>query len=351
MEGHIIDTNRNNFFMLYADCIPVKGYTRTMICDTANGELFFVDNTYYDLILELRELTIGEVAAMLGEDDLPEFATFLEQMTAGDLGTFVEDPGLFPPIAEEWDSPFRITDAIIDIRDKQHDYNGLFDQLNALLCPYVQIRSYAEQSPEALNAILSAYDKLSEFRHIEIVLKYPEDFDENGYRNILSDYRMVSLTFYASKNDREIAHHRMSFIKQAFSSCEQCGIINKKSMSLPGLSSFMEHKNHNSCLNRKISIDESGRIKNCPSMKKDYGDADNVPLAEVLKDRAFTGLWDIRKDQIKVCKDCEFRYICSDCRAYVEDPSDIYSKPLKCSYDPYTGQWEETMHEHQKAIL
>ena len=25
----------------------------------------------------------------------------------------------------------------------------------------------------------------------------------------------------------------------------------------------------------------------------------------------------------------------------LEDPEDIYSAPLKCGYDPYTGEWEE----------
>ncbi len=33
--------------------------------------------------------------------------------------------------------------------------------------------------------------------------------------------------------------------------------------------------------------------------------------------------------------------MCTDCRAYVEDPNDNLSKPLKCGYDPYTGKWEE----------
>jgi len=49
----------------------------------------------------------------------------------------------------------------------------------------------------------------------------------------------------------------------------------------------------------------------------------------------------LSKDQIDICKECEFRYICTDCRAYIEDPENIYSKPLKCGYDPATNQWQE----------
>ncbi|HLT42986.1 MAG TPA: hypothetical protein VKZ95_09805, partial [Sphingobacteriaceae bacterium] len=43
---------------------------------------------------------------------------------------------------------------------------------------------------------------------------------------------------------------------------------------------------------------------------------------------------------VDVCKDCEFRYICQDCRAYLKNSDDLYSKPLKCTYNPYEGVWE-----------
>jgi len=51
--------------------------------------------------------------------------------------------------------------------------------------------------------------------------------------------------------------------------------------------------------------------------------------------------WKLSKDQIDICRECEFRYVCTDCRAYIEDPENIYSKPLKCGYDPATNQWQE----------
>ena len=91
---------------------------------------------------------------------------------------------------------------------------------------------------------------------------------------------------------------------------------------------------HNSCLNRKISIDVDGAIKNCPSMSQNFGNIENTTLKESLKHSDFKNNWNITKDQVSVCKDCEFRYICTDCRAYVEKPENNYSKPLKCGYDP-----------------
>ena len=63
-------------------------------------------------------------------------------------------------------------------------------------------------------------------------------------------------------------------------------------------------------------------------------------LKEALEKSGFKDLWSIRKDDVEVCKDCEFRHVCLDCRAFRESPEHIYSKPLKCGYSPYTCKWE-----------
>ena len=123
---------------------------------------------------------------------------------------------------------------------------------------------------------------------------------------------------------------KIFYTTQVIDSQEHCGIINLKSFSIPEIDGFIENKLYNGCLNRKISIDSSGQIRNCPSLPDSYGHINDTPLKSVLTNELFTAKWLINKDQINVCKDCEFRYICTDCRAYVEDTKDVFSKPLKC---------------------
>lgn len=132
---------------------------------------------------------------------------------------------------------------------------------------------------------------------------------------------------------------------------ERCGQCNMNLFNSSELF-YTESLHHNSCLNRKISIDAEGNIKNCPSMPESFGNIKDTTLAEAIEKPGFKKYWNITKDQIAVCKDCEFRYICTDCRAYKEDPDDDYSKPLKCGYDPYTGVWSEWSKNplKQKAI-
>ena len=76
-------------------------------------------------------------------------------------------------------------------------------------------------------------------------------------------------------------------------------------------------------------------------MHKSYGNIKNTSLLKVINHEDFKKYWGITKDQIIGCRDCEFRYICTDCRAYTENPENIYSKPLKCGYNPKTCEWEE----------
>ena len=76
-------------------------------------------------------------------------------------------------------------------------------------------------------------------------------------------------------------------------------------------------------------------------MQKTFGNVKTKLLKDVLNDQSFKELWHINKDIINKCKDCEFRYVCSDCRAFTEIPEDIYSPPLKCGYDPVTNEWTD----------
>jgi len=137
---------------------------------------------------------------------------------------------------------------------------------------------------------------------------------------------------------------------------KNCGSISSKFFRCNN-KLFAESLHHNSCLNRKISIDKNGNIRNCPSMPESFGNIKDTTLEEALSKSGFKKYWNITKNQIEVCKDCEFRYICTDCRAYTErthtneEGLDI-SKPLKCGYNPYTAEWEEwsTNPLKQKAI-
>lgn len=75
-------------------------------------------------------------------------------------------------------------------------------------------------------------------------------------------------------------------------------------------------------------------------MQKEYGHVSSTSLKQLLSNPDFIRTWKISKNEIDTCKVCEFRNICTDCRAYLDSDSAL-DKPAKCSYDPITMQWQQ----------
>ena len=48
--------------------------------------------------------------------------------------------------------------------------------------------------------------------------------------------------------------------------------------------------------------------------------------------------WNITKKEVEVCKDCEFRYNCLDCRAHTKNG--LFGKPITCKYNPFIAKKE-----------
>jgi SPASM domain peptide maturase of grasp-with-spasm system len=129
------------------------------------------------------------------------------------------------------------------------------------------------------------------------------------------------------------------YVQQAITSNTHCGNISSLYFVFNNFRSIIEAHQHNTCLNKKISIDVDGAIKNCPTLADSYGNVKDTLLYDVLLRNEIQQLWSVSKDQVLVCQDCEYRMVCTDCRAIVSEPGNILSKPLKCTYDPYQMVW------------
>lgn len=104
---------------------------------------------------------------------------------------------------------------------------------------------------------------------------------------------------------------------------------------------FYNNKIWNPCWYGKIAITANGDIIPCVfSRKYLIGNIKKDSLEELKKNTLKS--WIITKDYIKVCKDCEFRYACHDCRPLAMGiNNDMYSKNPRCCYDPYEGEWKK----------
>ena len=87
-----------------------------------------------------------------------------------------------------------------------------------------------------------------------------------------------------------------------------------------------------------LTISSNGNVYVCRAMReKSLGNVVDMDLSEIIRNRKeeIKKFWNLTRDKITPCRNCEYRYSCMDCRAIEED---VYYTNL-CSYDPHTGEW------------
>lgn len=99
-----------------------------------------------------------------------------------------------------------------------------------------------------------------------------------------------------------------------------------------------------SCFSRFLDVTEDGEVFPC-IMGRDLvlGNVLEEPLYSILRKPQVEAIRRLNKDKIETCKDCEFRYVCFDCRPIAKFHGDgnLYAKPNECYYDPYLGRWAD----------
>jgi len=334
-------------FKLFACCIPVLGIERSLICDLQRKTHHFIPNGLYEILIEYEGKSISEVKLFYDKEYENLIDEYFDFLFKNEYIFFTKQTKLFPALDLHWDYPGKISNAIIDVDEKEiiPFWKDLINELELFGCKNIQIRCFSEKSIRFFNKLLEFFT-VSTIENIEILLKYNSILTKSDLINFTNQYSRISSLIIHSAPQNEtiyVAPQGMGhvfYISQEINGASHCGIIAPQLFS-SNIESFTESQYHNSCLNRKISIDTEGNIKNCPSMSQSFGNIKDTTLQEALDHPDFKKYWNITKDKIHVCKDCEFRYICTDCRAYVENPEDILSKPLKCGYNPYTGEWSE----------
>lgn len=344
------------YLNLYANCRLVKGASMSLLCDLQMRRFYHIPNDTADVLLFLQQHSIAECIAHYGEDNRKTITGYINFVLSKELG--FTDHQLLPeltPLDLSWDRYSDITNVIIEYNEDINYTGAFFRELFDLHVQGLEIRCYHKTTLGKLRELLELFNGTT-LKFIKLVLPYNDTPDLHTLDKLVKQYpRVKSLLIHSSPADKQEKIFDGSvpvvFFSSSINSCLACGEI-RSNYFLSNMELFTESQHHNTCLNRKLSIDLNGYIKNCPSLPENFGHVANTSLQEVLDNKAFHRYGKIRKDEIAICKDCEFRHVCTDCRAYVEDPQDIYSRPLKCGYDPYSNTWEDwTQHPLKQAAI
>ncbi len=117
---------------------------------------------------------------------------------------------------------------------------------------------------------------------------------------------------------------------------------NRPSFSKVTKDKFIQRLHYNSCWPGKICITSNGDVIPCIMARNEIaGNITRDSLNDIIQN-GIREYWRLSKDKIAICKDCEYRYACNDCRPLVRGETDnLYAKSPDCLYNPYTGEWDK----------
>lgn len=336
------------YFNLFSNILVTKGASRILISDLQRNTSGLYPLELHEIIEELKNKSVDDILKDYEAESGQFIREYIDLLLEKEYG-FITDGDWdrnFPPLSYTFYEPNEISNIFIEI-DDHSVLNKIKQSVENLGVKHLVIYCHKKLSVKDFQAIDSQF-KGSVLNGIEIFSPFHDGVDENFINSLNQTLnRVYSLVFHSCVKvpfrSRDTFRFNLQF-SQDHLTISSCGKVNLKYFST-NFSKVSEAVNHNSCLYKKIGIDLSGNIKNCPLMGDHFGNIYDISLEEALIKPGFKNYWNITKDKIEVCKDCEFRYICTDCRAYTErthqnDQGLDLSKPLKCGYDPYTGKWE-----------
>ncbi|MBB6368966.1 grasp-with-spasm system SPASM domain peptide maturase [Chryseobacterium shigense] len=336
------------YFNLFSNIMVTKGAGRVLISDLQRNisELYSLE--FYEIIEELKNKSIEDILENYDAESKEFACEYIDLLLEKEYGFITEGnrDRNFPPLSYQFQEPNEIANIFIELNNISVLEN-IKQSVENLGVKHLVIYAHQKLSLKEFQEIDAKFSG-SVLNGIEVFSPYHDAIDEGFIKNLNQTIKRVyGLVFYgcskAPVKSGDTFRFYLKFSRENLK-ISSCGKVDLKYFNT-NFSKVSEAIHHNSCLHKKIGIDINGHIKNCPLMAESFGNINDISLEKAVTAPGFKKYWNITKDKIEVCKDCEFRYICTDCRAYTErnyinsDGLDI-SKPLKCGYDPYTGKWE-----------
>ncbi|CAL2092120.1 putative Grasp-with-spasm system SPASM domain peptide maturase [Tenacibaculum sp. 190524A02b] len=318
-------------FHLFSCCILVKGARRSIIIDTQRRESYYIPNDLYNVLNNSPELLTSSTDLVIKE--------YFDFLMENELGFLTEQSHNFPKIDLKWETSSEITNAVLEI-ENIGDYNlqKSLHELSELACKNVLIKFYKKQTIAVLNTFFDLLEIFG-FNNIDVLMPISEENIKDITKLINSRPLIRTLTLTnTSKNELiQASNDGMTALKTSTKRIEDKNTfkvdVNSFNLSLQFIS---ESTHYNNYLNRKVVIDKLGYIKNATSFNKNYGHIDKVQIKDVISQTDFNRFWNVTKDQVEICKDCEHRYICP---SLIKNEEEIKLKTSLCSYNPYTATW------------
>ncbi|MCK9321702.1 MAG: grasp-with-spasm system SPASM domain peptide maturase, partial [Bacteroidales bacterium] len=339
----VIDINQS-YFILPSTNILVRGYSRSIVLLLSESNYHYIPNALYEILNLHPDRTIAEIKLIYDN----KFSNIIEEYFI----SLVKRRIVFPLNFSTEHKPQKfiightcdkiIDNAIIEIGEKTiTNLKYLINELSELGCEHLMLLSKGKNEKNKIYDFLVSFNNTA-FRSIDLAVSW-DGTEMNSFIEsfFLSQIRLFRVFIY-NANENSVNFYDKFRLKQYILSkdnilnkCElsfQTGFVISKSMYVDSIS-------NNNCLGKKLIVTKDGNVKKCLLSNEVFGDITKNTLSQIISKENFWCYMNYSKDEIDVCKDCEFRYMCIDCR-FRRTTQDNFSQPVFCTYNPYIAKWQ-----------
>ncbi len=342
------------YFKIFENCCIVKGTINGAIYDLQRDAIYPIPISFYEILKQYNESKIEDVYSVFDSEEYPVLDSYFDFLIENEIVFLMYDNMSFPNFRKinfQFQTPHILSNLIISIKSNEYDtkfISAVSKQIATIKCQNVQLRFDQTTNHCTLYDTVMYFINLKALRSLELVIPYSSINKVLGHKELTEQSLLSRIIVYgdhteADKN-RLAKLKNIDVIMYKFSDFPRFkGLNETRFMNLqPNMLIFSEAKNHNLYYNGKAYIESDGNVYQSPFVHTASGNIFTSPLQDIVKTRNFQKYWNITKDSIKVCKDCEFRYTCCDGRVPKYNVnSEEYYYDSTCKYDPYTGNFKE----------
>lgn len=330
------------YWKVHQNIFFTKGFNRTLVFDSLKGTIKFIPNELYDNLID-KEFIIKK------EDIDIEYFQYLESNNYI-FSDKKKNLNRFTEISSDFSINYDIGVCVIELSDntgknlfkliEPDNRSTRINQFNFIFGEFTNEKS-----------ILNFIDFINNYEVDLIEITLIDGFDGLDFLFLkLNDINKMFVINNFLKENIELDDSQYKNRSQS--------ALDIKSLKIyASLYSYFESKVYNIYFYNKIFISRDSEIKN--SKETDYIYAsleklDDLNISDLLNDKEFTKNWYSIKEETLVCKDCEFRNLCSDNRIPKLNEHNNWYYENECEYNPYISKWideEEYMKLEDSGVI
>ena len=334
---------RNLQFKLFQCCIPVKGIKKGIIIDFQRKIIHKVPNQVIDILEEYLNKNIYDLFKDYNSSK-EILKSYIRYFLDNELIIVSNEIHNYPAISDAFFNPVILDSMLLEIDTITvylEDFLRL--ELNKLGLNSLKI-ILRNNEISNIHKILGALE-VSKIKAFVLYLDYNNDILLQLESNVIDNQRVLNVVFFNFNHQIDKLDFSDKFVFEELSIEEivyENRIRDINSFVLD-LDLYHEALNFNVMFNKTVFIDSFGNIKRHKEDINIYGTIQKKGIDKIINKEDFKLFWKISKDQIEICKDCEFSYICPDNRipykSNLKAPN--YNLKSTCNYDPYQGKWNK----------